>query len=121
MTIKREGKIVSISMRHLAISLTGALGLLMAGCATPDTSSDLADREYTVVETGSEATRTTRDAVPVSADEEDPVVCKKVYVTGSRFGTRTCAKKSEWEETQDGSEEFLRNHERRTRVGRPGG
>ncbi|MEL6322976.1 MAG: hypothetical protein AAGJ29_08585 [Pseudomonadota bacterium] len=101
------------------LALAGA-AIALGGCAT-DASNDLEDREYTLVETGPGPTKTERDTIPVSDDVDDPVICKRIQRTGTRFTTRTCAKKSEWDAMEEGSEDFLRTQERQGRVGRPGG
>lgn len=59
------------------LGLAGLLfaGLMTAACATTD------------------AEKASMQAV---ADGSDPVICRKVHQTGTRFGTRVCKSESTW-------------------------
>ncbi len=47
-------------------------------------------------------------AAPATPDG-DKVVCRREMLTGSHFKTRICAKQSEWDQTSEKAQKFMRS------------
>jgi hypothetical protein len=56
------------------------------------------------------------DPAPAGKDDNDKVVCKKVTKPNSRFATRTCMTKAEWEQQTEAAMKAFRDVQNRTQT-----
>ncbi len=91
-------------LRSPIIVLFGA-ALLMTACTTPSSHTAAAPEATSgdmVASHGDVAS-----APAAAADEDDPLVCKKVTRTGTRVAQRVCVRQSQVEKYQRDAQEML--------------
>ncbi len=64
------------------------------------------------------STATAATMAPTNAPDTDPMVCKSIAVTGTRFPTKVCARKSEWADRSQAAREYA---DHMSRTGMPPG
>ena len=101
-------------LRSPIIVLFGA-ALLMTACTTPSSHTVAAPEATSHTVAAPEATSgnmvashgDVASAPAAVADEDDPIVCKKVTQLGSRVARRTCMRQSQIEKNQRYAKELL--------------
>jgi len=103
----------------LAVSLWVATPAVAADPASPPTVAT-ADQPSADTATAT-ATRETAKAEPVAAEVSNPVICRRLAVTGSRVRKETvCKTRSAWAADTKGAQEYLKSIERGSGA-QPGG
>jgi hypothetical protein len=94
-----------------------AAGLLMAigtaACTTPYGASN-------PIESADAAQQATANVEPIDAHEDDPLICKREAVIGSRFKKEVCMRQSDLDAQKQGTQDIM-NQRGRGRANAPPG